>query len=243
MQSHFPALRPAKFAAYNLATRTFGLFADPEMRWLARLPAGGVAVDVGSSWGQSIHAIRRYGRFAGIIGFEPNPALARRLMRAFAPDRSVQIIPLALDHSAGETTLHIPRYRKFLYDGLAGIDEDAVRGWFQPHRFARFDPARLSIEAHRVTTARLDDLGLAPAVIKMDVQGAETSVLLGAMETVRAHRPLLIVEKPDAAFVHLAAKAGLAPYGLKTGVLVAGDCTGKNTLFLAPHHLAVFGAS
>jgi FkbM family methyltransferase len=49
-----------------------------------------------------------------------------------------------------------------------------------------------------VRTARCDSLGLpAPTVVKIDVEGAETAVLRGMTQTLRHHRPVVIVEIHD----------------------------------------------
>jgi hypothetical protein len=42
--------------------------------------------------------------------------------------------------------------------------------------------------------ARLDDFGLAPDVVKLDVQGSELDVMRGAETTLAACRPLLLIE-------------------------------------------------
>ena len=45
-----------------------------------------------------------------------------------------------------------------------------------------------------VQVRRLDDFALAPTAIKIDAEGAEWSVLRGAEQTLRIHRPVLLVE-------------------------------------------------
>jgi hypothetical protein len=45
-----------------------------------------------------------------------------------------------------------------------------------------------------VAVARLDELGLAPGFIKIDVEGCPLDVLLGGMTTLRERRPVLMIE-------------------------------------------------
>jgi len=45
-----------------------------------------------------------------------------------------------------------------------------------------------------IETTTLDDLNLAPNVIKMDIEGAEYDALVGAQRTIEKHRPTILVE-------------------------------------------------
>ena len=58
-------------------------------------------------------------------------------------------------------------------------------------------PATGDVRQLRVRTERLDDVlpdDYVPALIKIDVEGAESAVFRGALETLRRHRPLVIFE-------------------------------------------------
>jgi hypothetical protein len=78
------------------------------------------------------------------------------------------------------------------------------------------------VEQLTVRVERLDDAlpeGLVPALIKIDVEGAEEQVLTGALETLRRHRPVVVLEhgnraaeygtRPDSIFALLCDEAGL----------------------------------
>ncbi|MES2302294.1 MAG: FkbM family methyltransferase [Pseudomonadota bacterium] len=242
LQTHFPSLRSAKAAVYNAATRHLGWFADPEFRLLARLAPVGLAIDIGGNWGQSVHALKRYARPARIVTIEPIPALAHRLEAEFAGDSSVEVLDIALGPVRGRQLLHIPKYRNYSYDGLASLDHSAAAGWLTSDRMARFDPCLMQVESCEVAIEPLDALGLSPDVIKIDVQGFEAQVLMGAAETVRRSQPVIIVERPYDAFIHIAGKLGLRPYGWDGRKLVAGDLTRKNTMFLTERHVSLLAS-
>ena len=238
-QTHFPAVRAAKFGLYNAGTRIAGLFVEAEFKLLAKLAPMGLALDVGGNWGQSIHALRRYARPQNIVSFEPNFALAARLERQFTAVPGVAIKNVALGAEEGQFELHLPHYRNFTYDGLASIDRDAALQWLNADSMARFDPAKLTIASQLVQVRRLDSLGLEPDLIKIDVQGLELAVAQGGIDTLQRSQPLLIVEDVSPQFVTLAATAGLHPFRLRDGQLVAGDLGGSNTLFLSESHQRV----
>jgi len=48
-----------------------------------------------------------------------------------------------------------------------------------------------------VNLIKLDDLGINPKFIKLDVQGFEYDVLMGGLETIKSNRPIMIIELED----------------------------------------------
>ena len=188
-QSHLPVLRTAKFAAYNFATRRFGLHVEEDFKLLARLSGVGLAIDVGGNWGQSVAALERYAKPDRIVSFEPNPALSRRLIAQAAHHPGLTVEAVGLGSEAGAFALHVPRYRNYIYDGLASLDEEAARSWLNPERVAWFDPAHLHIDRYMVDVRTLDSFALVPDIVKIDVQGRELDVVRGGAETFRGAGP------------------------------------------------------
>lgn len=109
---------------------------------------------------------------------------------------------------------------------------------------ARFDFGSGSGTGHladsgaiEVRTLSLDDYcaqhGLAPHAIKIDVEGAEMSVLQGARETLVRHRPILFLSTHGAE-VHAAALALLRGLGYAVSPILGGDVE-HTTEVLATH--------
>ena len=242
LQCHVPAIRPLKFASYNLGTRLVGWPMEEDFRLLERIAPAGLAVDIGGNWGQSIYSLKRTARPARIISFEPNPILANRLERVFAGDSRVEIKPVALAAEIGRFTLHIPAYRGYIFDGLASLDQSEAQGWLNADRIYGFDPAQLNISEHDVEVRKLDEFGLRPDIVKIDVQGLELAVIRGGRETFGAARPVVIVETPRPDVVAALGEFGLMPYRYHDGRLIAGDTSGLNTVFIHPERKAAFGA-
>jgi FkbM family methyltransferase len=134
-------------------------------------------VDLGASNGDILAEMVRLAPSGRHVACEPIPALAERLTRAFP---SVEVHPRAVADRAGRASFyHV-------------IDEPPLSSlrqlpYFEGHRFERIE----------VEVTDLDSLlpeSYAPAVIKLDVEGAEVQALRGALRTIHRHRPLLIIE-------------------------------------------------
>jgi hypothetical protein len=89
-----------------------------------------------------------------------------------------------------------------------------------------------------VNTTTLDDYVFLddaepPAVVKIDVEGAEALVLRGARRTIAQFRPVLLVAThgPD---VHSEAIGLLRTYGYKISGLDGGDLCGRDEILAQP---------
>jgi FkbM family methyltransferase len=145
----------------------------------AVLRADSNAIDVGANEGAVLESVVRIAPAGRHIAFEPIPDLHARLVARF-PD--VEIRPVALSDVAESTELfHV-------------LDAPAYSGLRQ-----REDLPSSAGNVRRipVRTERLDDVledGYVPALLKIDVEGAELNVLRGATETLHRHRPFVVFE-------------------------------------------------
>jgi len=232
VQSYAPFARPAKFELYILLTRYFGLKIEDDFHLLKHLGEVNEAVDIGGNWGQSIEALRRTCSPRRIVSVEPNPYLAKRLKSRYRGSDNIKILENAMSDAPGELPLFVPRYRGFVYDGLASLDRDNAMEWLNEKSVAGFDRTKLLIEEHKVQIITLDSLGLSPDIVKIDVQGFELQVVRGGRETFDRSKPLTIIETPSEPVVALLAEHGLMPYQYQSGRLVEGATGGLNTVFL-----------
>ncbi|HEY1833931.1 MAG TPA: FkbM family methyltransferase [Solirubrobacteraceae bacterium] len=165
-----------------------------EAALVASLAADAVYVDVGSNRGQVLaHAVRIAPR-GRHVAFEPIPALADELAGRFPTvDRRAK----ALGESAGKATFcHFQEL-----DGWSGLRRNPEIS------DARGKPEYIEVE---VSTLDIEMSALEPAVVKIDVEGAELEVLRGGRETLARVRPLLILEHvPSTAAVYGTSSAEL----------------------------------
>lgn len=242
VQAHVPFVRRAKFELYILLTRYFGLKIEDDFHLLSHLENVGLAVDIGGNWGQSVEALRRTCAPGRIVCVEPNPHLARRLKQRYRSLDEITVLETALSDVPGEFQLFVPRYRGFVYDGLASLDRTSAEEWLNEERVAGFDRSKLEVEEYTVQVTTLDSLGLSPDVVKIDVQGLELQVVKGGRETLMRSQPVTIVETPGEPVVALLAEYGLKPYRFDRKSLFEGDTGGLNTVFLGDRNRERFAS-
>lgn len=137
--------------------------------WLRALVGpltGELFVDVGAHMGT--WAIRATRSFARVVAFEPQPATNRMLRINVASNKlsNISVFQAALSNFEGEVVSSCK-------DGLLG------------------ETRRI-----RVPVKTLDSYGLKPTILKIDTEGNELPVLLGASETI-SWKPRIIVETHD----------------------------------------------
>jgi FkbM family methyltransferase len=144
----------------------------------------GAIYDVGANCGWFAVRAARAGR--PVRAFEPVPATADFAERNLAriPGADARVVRSAVAEAAGTATIHL-----YSSSGNNSLHERTL---------APGHPLRRT-GALQVPVVRLDDLvgrpGFPPpALIKIDVEGAELGVLRGARETLALHRPAVVLE-------------------------------------------------
>jgi FkbM family methyltransferase len=176
---------------------------DFAARIAASVAPGTVAYDIGG-W---------HGFFAGVMAgqgacrvhvFEPLPANAERIrfLVALNPDRAITLHSFAVGERDGEVDLMI------MPDTSMAKLENST---FQPNASAS--------ERVRVRVRSIDSMVKAgeiepPALMKIDVEGAELMVLRGARETIRRTQPLIFAEVHSSALL-AECRVLLAAYGYR----------------------------
>jgi FkbM family methyltransferase len=159
-----------------------GLYDRKELRALRKLlAAGGDFVDVGAHVGMytiaAAAALRGRGR---VLALEPNPVARAQLEQNLALNgcREVSVVARAAADEAGTALLHVP------------LTPDTSFSSLESGRFAEGEP--LPVERTTVD-AEIERLGLAPVLVKIDVEGVELAVLAG-MARALGRRPALLIE-------------------------------------------------
>lgn len=158
---------------------------------------GDVCLDVGAEFGLYTHVLAHLvGPGGAVHAFEPQAGAHRWLaagVRAAGPDW-VHLHRLALGAGTGTALLSVPRRCGLPVHGRAFVTTGAHDEG--PNR--EFAGRRHEAVALTTLDAAVQALAL-PAVrlVKVDVEGAEAALLDGAEQTLRRHRPHLLVEIED----------------------------------------------
>ncbi len=154
---------------------------------------GDVIFDVGANAGLYTRCALQCFQAARVIAFEPVPENVKHLkhnLRLGAIESRVQIVPTALAESDGQGV--------FQKDNVtfASGTLDAVSQGEPSQSHAQYKFAAVTITVDVATMDSLVSSGAVPppAVIKLDVEGAEAMVLRGGRRTLAAHQPIVVVE-------------------------------------------------
>lgn len=232
IQTHFPLLsdiKPWIQQQYGLCTnRPF----EADFNALRLFPAARLYIDVGANRGQSIAAIRMTAKNPQIVSFDANPFLVKKLRIRFSKCENVKVHFFGLGATEGEFTLYIPKYRNYVFDGLASIDYNEAMSWLSNKTIYNFDKKKLAFEAIKCRLKTFDSFCLAPFFMKLDIQGYELSALHGAKKTLINHSPILLTETPSEALCEYIKQFGYQPYFFDKNNFYRGNNSGLNLFFM-----------
>ena len=236
-QNYVPGAKLLKDAAYRRGRALLHVPHEADF-YITRLISASpneTFVDIGANHGQSIESIRILCPHAGIVSYEANPRLAAKLTARYTREQNVVVRPLGLSDQAGTFTLYVPVYRGFVYDGLSSLDRQQAATWLNDRTVYRFDERRLEIREIACQVDTLDSQNLAPAFIKVDVQGLEYQVLAGGQQTLEQYRPVLLVESylTDHRMPQLMERLGYRDYHVADGQALPGPGPSANSLLVS----------
>ena len=107
----------------------------------------------------------------------------------------------------------MPVYNGKVMTGLASFDRGKAANWLSPSTVFGFDSDLLEVREYPLTLRRLDDLGLKPDFIKIDVQGLEESVV--RVDWRQSRRTILrfLLESPKPSLIELLSRYGYQMWG------------------------------
>ena len=171
----------------SLCLYVCGSFEPNEFAFLDRvLKPGMVFIDVGANDGYyTLFAAKRVGPSGKVIAVEPSSRERAHLRRNLARNalENVVVIPSALGAESGMAELKLAHGLHAGHNTLGGFAHDDV----VTSTIERVKIETLDTVAKRLSLNSID-------VMKIDVEGAEASVVNGAIACIEAWRPVMLME-------------------------------------------------
>jgi len=151
----------------------------PNEPWLEQyVPTGRLALDIGANVG--VFSAHLVDRFTEVHAFEPHSEAAAAYRERF--NGRARLETKAVGAECG--TLTLQRFQESVHTSAVVYDD------LHLNMFVRGDAA----DTFEVPMVSVDSLGLAPDFVKVDTEGFEYQVLLGAQETLRTVKPTVLIE-------------------------------------------------
>ena len=163
------------------------------LRHFIALKPNGLFIDVGANDGISALSFRQFDRTYRILSLEPNYLLESSLKKIKARDPHFDYIMAGAGSKPSQVRFHVPTYAGVVLHTSTSSSVEHVRSVLAD-AFGDTIAAAASMTPIEGKIIRLDDLKLEPTIVKIDAEGFNYDVLLGAAETVARSRPFLIIE-------------------------------------------------
>ena len=154
----------------------YAKYRNPELKLISSLVYKDQnSIDVGANLGLFTHFMSRSSNH--VFAFEPNPYPLENLRNLI--DKNVTLLPIALGNTDGPTEIRIPYHGNGWSSNGASL---AVKN--------DKEGKLIDIQCRKLDSLNIEKIGL----IKIDVEGFEIEVIKGAINTIKDHKPVLIIE-------------------------------------------------
>ena len=92
--------------------------------------------------------------------------------------------------------LYLPHYNNWRLYNWTSHSIKTIKDHLKLHNF-NVNVAKMKFEKIKIKQKKLDFFKLKPTLIKIDVEGYENKVLLGAMKTIKKYKPAIYVENNE----------------------------------------------
>lgn len=233
IQVNFHYLLETKFSLMRFYRSQLRIPFEADFKALSLFPDtdGALYLDIGANRGQSTDAILMQTKNSHIQMFEPNELLCKKLERQYGGNKRIGINKFGLGDKATEQDLYTPFYKKWMFDGLSSFEKVEAKDWLVDGIFF-FREDCLTLQKTHCQIKTLDELGLNPFFIKIDIQGYELQAIKGGRETIKTYEPILLIEQPNGDIVNYLKDLGYDLYSFSGGRFTPGENGYPNTFFM-----------
>jgi FkbM family methyltransferase len=166
---------------------------EPEFKVLKHIhkPAEYCAIDIGFNDGMSTIAMGRY--FNNTIeAFEPNLNENLIVWKILKRRKNLKMHKIGLGDEKGELELQIPILDGVELDPYASIDKSSIL-WRMEFDL-KTTQGESTFKSKKIQIEMLDNFNLKPFFIKIDTEGYEFQIIIGALKTISIYKPLIMIE-------------------------------------------------
>jgi FkbM family methyltransferase len=192
---------PKASAVFRLACEQ-GVYEPEVTAWLSRIvQPNELFIDVGANIGLISASVLCHSRESRVLSFEPSPNSVPYLQRTWRESHFMErweIVPKAAGESAGTVRFYVAAPR---YGGWDGLEDTKQAGDMHT---VEIPQTTVDAEWKRVGSPKV-------SCVKIDVEGAESKVLSGALELIQREKPYVLLEW---------SRINFAAHGTDSGYLV-----------------------
>ena len=151
-------------------------------------------LDIGANDGLSALSLRYLCPKKPILSIEPNPVHEQELAALKSRMAGFDYRICGAGRTADTLTLHTPQLNGYALTNYTSFSPEAVAANLEYHMRIRGIGEKVTMLTHTVEVVPIDTLSLTTDLIKIDVEGAENTVLNGLVETIGRCRPAAMIE-------------------------------------------------
>jgi len=153
----------------------------------------GAFVDVGANSGISALSFRKLNSTIPIISLEPNPLHEPNLKKLKKTLSLFDYKLVGLSDAKTELTFYTPVYSGVVLHTFTSTRENQVVSAVE-RAFGSRIAKKIRLEKVKAPIMCFDELDIHPGIIKIDAEGHDFEVLLGAEKSIKQYRPFVMVE-------------------------------------------------
>jgi FkbM family methyltransferase len=190
-------------------------------------------LDIGANQGAALDVFLKRRRHCQILSFEPNPHVFQKIRSRFKHHPRVKLHNFGLGAREGTFKFYVPLYRGYEFDGWGSLSPVFDDSWLE-ESILFYDRKYLQLREIECVIRRLDDLGVDPFFMKIDVQGAELDVVQGGEVTIKKSQPIILLEsgKRDDEIESFLGQFQYRLYRFSKGKFIEGQRGSPNSFFM-----------
>lgn len=150
-------------------------------------------LDIGANTGVSALSFRKINKTASILSLEPNILHAASLSKLKEKIPPFSFLLVGAGDSTKEMDFYTPSFKGIVLHTFTSTSEQQVIQAIEKN-FGKKKSNLICMQKTKANIIKLDDLDIKPTIIKVDAEGYDYQVMIGAEKTIRQTRPYIMFE-------------------------------------------------